>query len=156
MDDCLSSDGEAESDAEETEPGEVDPFSSSPLTATPAALESPSSSGLLTHSQSEPLPERPKPHRPSFIPKFHRRPSSTPIPPDSGTASDTTPVPLRGPPGSDNALKGKRRKFRKSWSAKKAEYNLSAGNDIMGIVMLEVNSAEDLPKLKNREPPICP
>jgi phosphatidylserine decarboxylase len=47
------------------------------------------------------------------------------------------------------AAKAKKNKFRRSWSAKKAEYNFSAGNDILGIVMLEVNGGEDLPKLKN-------
>lgn len=29
------------------------------------------------------------------------------------------------------------------------EYNFNAGKDVLGIVMLEVASAEDLPKLKN-------
>lgn len=41
--------------------------------------------------------------------------------------------------------------FRKSWVAgkKKEAYNFSAANDILGIVMLEIQSASDLPKLKN-------
>ena len=160
MDDGLSSDGEGESDTEEVEAGEsvlLDPFSSSPLPPTPVALESHPSSGLLTQSQSEPL-ERHKLHRPlsaSFIPKFHRRHSSTPTSQDSGTASDTTSIPSLGTPNSDAcALKVRKKRFRKSWSAKNTEYNLSAGNNILGIVLLEVKSAEDLPKLKNCESPI--
>ncbi|EGO24192.1 hypothetical protein SERLADRAFT_361384 [Serpula lacrymans var. lacrymans S7.9] len=40
-------------------------------------------------------------------------------------------------------------KFRKSWGPKKTDYNFSAGNDIVGIVMLEILGATDLPRLKN-------
>ncbi|KAG6332884.1 hypothetical protein ID866_6202, partial [Astraeus odoratus] len=44
-----------------------------------------------------------------------------------------------------------KRKFRTSWasSSKHAGYNFSAANDIVGIVMLEIKGATDLPKLKN-------
>ncbi|KAF9236303.1 phosphatidylserine decarboxylase-domain-containing protein [Melanogaster broomeanus] len=43
-----------------------------------------------------------------------------------------------------------KKKFRKSWLANKsAAYNFSAANDIVGIVMLEIQGATDLPKLKN-------
>ncbi|KIJ60324.1 hypothetical protein HYDPIDRAFT_177428 [Hydnomerulius pinastri MD-312] len=41
-------------------------------------------------------------------------------------------------------------KFRKSWSTnKRVDYNFSAANDIVGIVMLEIQGATDLPRLKN-------
>ncbi|KAI0715741.1 phosphatidylserine decarboxylase-domain-containing protein, partial [Cerioporus squamosus] len=40
-------------------------------------------------------------------------------------------------------------RFRKSWVAKGKDYNFNAANDIMGIVMLEIQGAKDLPKLKN-------
>ena len=40
-------------------------------------------------------------------------------------------------------------KFRKSWGAKGKDYNFNAANDILGIVMLEIVKANDLPKLKN-------
>lgn len=43
----------------------------------------------------------------------------------------------------------KKTKFRKSWATKKVDYNFSAANDIMGIVMLEIQGATDLPRLKN-------
>lgn len=36
-------------------------------------------------------------------------------------------------------------------SNKSAVYNFSAANDIVGIVMLEIRGATDLPKLKNSE-----
>ena len=39
--------------------------------------------------------------------------------------------------------------FRKSWMGKEKNYNFNAANDIMGIVMLEIQGAHDLPKLKN-------
>ncbi|KZT00919.1 uncharacterized protein LAESUDRAFT_816191 [Laetiporus sulphureus 93-53] len=43
-----------------------------------------------------------------------------------------------------------RAKFRKSWGgSKQKEFNFSAANDILGIVMLEIQKAHDLPKLKN-------
>ncbi|EIW57117.1 uncharacterized protein TRAVEDRAFT_168718 [Trametes versicolor FP-101664 SS1] len=44
---------------------------------------------------------------------------------------------------------GQKSKFRKSWTAKAKEFNFNAANDIVGIVMLEIQRAEDLPKLKN-------
>ncbi|KAF8591150.1 hypothetical protein K439DRAFT_1327876 [Ramaria rubella] len=140
IDDGLSSDGEGDSDAEESDPIELtppEPFSSLQVTAVPEPPPSPTPFPL---SQSEST-ERPKQHRPlssSFLPKFHKRHSSTQTSQDSNNET--------GP----DAPKVKMKKFRRSWSAKAAEYNLSAGNnDILGIVMLEVKGAEDLPKLKN-------
>jgi phosphatidylserine decarboxylase len=60
----------------------------------------------------------------------------------------------------------KRKKFRRSWSSqtqtptaqqqsqgrhrkRKADYNFSMENDILGIVILEILGATDLPKIKN-------
>ena len=42
-------------------------------------------------------------------------------------------------------------RFRKSWGAggKRKEYNFSAANDVLGIVMLEIQGVKDLLKLKN-------
>ena len=48
-----------------------------------------------------------------------------------------------------SAQQAQKSKFRKSWVAKNKNYNFSAANDIMGIVMLEIQGAKDLPKLKN-------
>ncbi|KAH8092634.1 phosphatidylserine decarboxylase-domain-containing protein [Cristinia sonorae] len=66
-------------------------------------------------------------------------------PPTSAPGSGAnTPVTPRPPTKSS--------KFRKSWvgGSKKAGYNFSAtSNDIVGIVMLEIVRANDLPKLKN-------
>ena len=39
---------------------------------------------------------------------------------------------------------------------KEKNYNFNAANDIMGIVMLEIQGAHDLPKLKNStSAPVC-
>ena len=46
---------------------------------------------------------------------------------------------------------GGKRKFHKGWKRPKGDYNLNAANDILGIVLLEIQGATDLPKLKNRE-----
>ncbi|KAG2141147.1 phosphatidylserine decarboxylase-domain-containing protein [Suillus bovinus] len=42
-------------------------------------------------------------------------------------------------------------RFRTSWASKKVDYNFSTSNsnDIVGIVMLEIQGATDLPRLKN-------
>lgn len=40
--------------------------------------------------------------------------------------------------------------FRQSWAAKGKDYSFDAANDILGIVMLEIQSTEDLPKLKKK------
>lgn len=82
----------------------------------------------------------------ALLPKFNRRTTSTSIQTETTFSSEPPRSPISPvEPGQ----KGKKLKFRRSWSAKKIEYNLSTSNDILGIVMLEINSAEDLPKLKN-------
>lgn len=43
-----------------------------------------------------------------------------------------------------------KKRFKRSWAmSKRPDYNFSAANDIVGIVMLEIQGATDLPKLKN-------
>lgn len=43
-----------------------------------------------------------------------------------------------------------KQRFKRSWATNKsADYNFSAANDIVGIVMLEIQGATDLPRLKN-------
>jgi phosphatidylserine decarboxylase len=43
-----------------------------------------------------------------------------------------------------------KQRFKRSWAVNKnADYNFSAENDIVGIVMLEIQGATDLPRLKN-------
>ncbi|KAI0749177.1 phosphatidylserine decarboxylase-domain-containing protein [Daedaleopsis nitida] len=68
--------------------------------------------------------------------------------PSSGTS---TPV-VAAPGGSARPpMTQQKSKFRKSWvaGAKGKGYNFNAANDILGIVLLEIQGAKDLPKLKN-------
>ncbi|KAF8525860.1 phosphatidylserine decarboxylase-domain-containing protein [Hysterangium stoloniferum] len=131
VDDGLSSDGEGDSDAEEND-----------------------SSEPLSSEAVQPVTERAKPVRPlpsSLIPKFHRKQTSSNVE-LAGVSVESPNSPTSGrssSPSDTSAAKAKKNKFRKSWSAKNTEYNLSRSNDILGIVMLEINNAEDLPKLKN-------
>lgn len=65
--------------------------------------------------------------------------------PPSGTATPTKGIPpsLASPGG-----KKRRPKFKRS---KASEYNFATNSDILGIVMLEIAGAENLPRLKNSE-----
>lgn len=45
--------------------------------------------------------------------------------------------------------KEKKRKFRRSRKAGGGEYHFNPENDVLGIVMLEISCANDLPKLSN-------
>ncbi|KAI0073153.1 hypothetical protein K474DRAFT_1686324 [Panus rudis PR-1116 ss-1] len=145
---------------------EVAVQSPSPVTPTPAT---PTAATILK------TPTLPKSPSAFSIPKvFSRRPtnsrsnsvdstgvSSGAITPStsgtsvSGTSSPSTP--LASPSGATTPLPriqpGKEKekaKFRKSWASKSTGFNLTASrNDILGIVMLEIQGAKDLPKLRN-------
>jgi phosphatidylserine decarboxylase len=75
-----------------------------------------------------------------------------------GTGTGTPPVVGRTPTATGEE-KGKRKMSMKSWSSsnaegrgrKKMDYSLGTVNDIVGIVMLETQSADDLPRLKNNK-----
>ncbi|ESK89527.1 phosphatidylserine decarboxylase [Moniliophthora roreri MCA 2997] len=54
-----------------------------------------------------------------------------------------------GSGGSSGNERAERRKERKERSRRKSEYSFGGQNDIVGIVMLEIQSASDLPRLKN-------
>jgi phosphatidylserine decarboxylase len=76
---------------------------------------------------------------------------------NTATISETSELPrpldLPSPPTTPNEAPKrpglKHGRFSKSWVRKKEDYNFSASNDIVGIVMLEIQSATDLPKFKN-------
>jgi phosphatidylserine decarboxylase len=106
-----------------------------------------------------------KARSPSFTKKFNlRRPSSKrSASVDSSMISMTLPAspstPNMGgvptpsvssgtvtPPARPSAAKSR---FRKSWGPKNTDYSFAASNDIIGIVMLEIKGATDLPKVKN-------
>ncbi|KAG2147530.1 hypothetical protein DEU56DRAFT_929174 [Suillus clintonianus] len=70
------------------------------------------------------------------------------------SASTGAIVPLHSPispgPSSPLVYQPPKKRFRKSWSSKKVDYNFSAANsnNIVGIVMLEIQGASDLPRLR--------
>lgn len=126
----------------------------------PPPAETPTTPTALSMVKTPVLAE--KGRSPSF-PKFLRRPQSkrsssmdsTTLP---TTLTSTSSSDFNGPPSPALSASGaatptssaaRRARFRKSWSAKNTDYNLGGNNDILGIVMLEVKNASDLPKLKN-------
>ena len=48
-----------------------------------------------------------------------------------------------------SSMEGKKKRLRKSWGGKKTDFDFNAANDVVGIVMLEIQGAKDLPRLKN-------
>jgi len=121
----------------------------------PTSPATPTQLGLKT-------PVAAKPATAGFIPKIFPRRTSTPSNDSAttasapGTGAGTPPVAGRTPIATGTE-KEKRKTFRKSWSGsgaeggarKKVDYSLGTANDIVGIVMLEIQSADDLPRLKN-------
>lgn len=96
-----------------------------------------------------------KPGSPGInISKILRRP--TPSRSASHDPNSTTAAPIpAAPPSHQRTTSGGqpiKKKFRGSWSSQpKKDYNFSTQNDIQGIVMLEIQNAVDLPRLKNSE-----
>ena len=131
------------------------PASETPVTPTPAAVTK--------------TPVASKPPSPGFsIPKMFPKRANTPrsLSFDSTTTMGTTPGPMTAasstgalsPSPSGGAtpvarpqVNQQKSKFRKSWGNKGKDFNFNAANDILGIVMLEIQGAHDLPKLKNSE-----
>ena len=63
---------------------------------------------------------------------------------DSSTSTPNSPGPI-----TTQDTKEKKRKFRRSRKAGGGEYHFNPENDVLGIVMLEISCANDLPKLSN-------
>lgn len=178
-DDGLSSDeGESASDLEDEEEvaalSRVRDAAPAPHTVSDSALPPPSpilSDPQMTPTVSSvmktPILAAAKGRSPSFTKKFNlRRPSSkrsssldstmmaaafpgSPSAPNLPSGVSTPPLsPLPGALTARPQAGGKAR-FRKSWGPKNRDYNFSASNDIIGIVLLEIKGATDLPKLRN-------
>ncbi|KAI0671294.1 phosphatidylserine decarboxylase-domain-containing protein [Trametes maxima] len=134
------------------------PAVETPVTPTPAAVAK--------------TPMASKPPSPGFsIPKMFPKRGSTPrslsvdsttgsiggASANAGSTAVNTPLPLSPSPSGGLTPTQTARpqpdqrksKFRKSWGAKTKDFNFNAANDIMGIVMLEIQGARDLPRLKN-------
>jgi phosphatidylserine decarboxylase len=101
-----------------------------------------------------PAPETPT--KPGFLPRLFsgtRRPGLTPSQSYDDSAQPSS-APTSRPASRSGAAtpsKGKRPKFKRSRGEKGSAYNFGAEKDVIGIIMLEINKAEDLPKLKNSE-----
>ncbi|KAF8881364.1 phosphatidylserine decarboxylase-domain-containing protein [Infundibulicybe gibba] len=143
---------------------------------TPVALEVPKSAATPPQSTT-PQPGGKKSGSQTFIPKIFPRRISGFSSSSSNNSSPTSeaPAPEATPrPAATPAEKEKKKMFRKSWSPGSgslsssssitpssgagspgspgkdgAGYSLETANDIVGIVMLEIQRAEDLPRLKN-------
>ena len=113
---------------------------------------------------ASPQPTKP-PQSPSFLPRVFTprlsRLTSQNNVPSTTTTDSATPAPVdsltakprtlsQSPAGSRSgtpANRVKRPRFKRN--KKGTDYSFSTDNDILGIVMLEIACAEDLPKLKN-------
>ena len=65
------------------------------------------------------------------------------------TVDSSASVPSAQRPIAAKDAKDKKRRFKKSGKAGGGEYHFNPENDILGIVMLEIKGAKDLPKLSN-------
>ena len=133
----------AQAQSEEPEPETIPPTTIPtiiPILTTPSTMPSRRLPKLFLRRNHHDV------HAPPHADHTHRRSSSAgailPIPPYPSYTASAPPSPLAPTP---------KKRFRKSWSNKKADYNFSTAqsNDIVGIVMLEIQGASDLPRLKN-------
>ncbi|KAL6301148.1 phosphatidylserine decarboxylase-domain-containing protein [Sparassis latifolia] len=155
-DDGLTSD-EGEYNSEDDEEESPEKFVTTPIAqpiprtasmpSTPTTARPLLSAPAIAYSLSKP----PSPLPSSFnIPKiFPRRASGARSPSvdwsmtGSSSPRAVTPTPTGTPTPTQKT------KFRRSWISKRKDFNFSAANDILGIVMLEIQNARDLPRLKN-------
>jgi phosphatidylserine decarboxylase len=159
-DDGLVSDEETEDEIEQEKP------SASEATAAVAPVGTPSTTPAISESEATrqtqtvppvivvPVPEHAS--RQGILPRLFsasRRQSSTTLP--SNDDSTTLSSRSRSRPASrgdtSTPSKPKRPRFSRSRTRKQGAYNFGGEKDVLGIVLLEVNKAEDLPKLKNSE-----
>lgn len=93
--------------------------------------------------------------RPRILPRLFsssRRSALTPSQSNDDSAQGASSAPSSRPASrGDNSTssKSRRPKFGRSRTGKESAYNFGGEKDVIGIVLLEVNKAEDLPKLKN-------
>ncbi|KAG8905906.1 hypothetical protein FRB99_007986 [Tulasnella sp. 403] len=133
---------EGESDIEDDGLSSADEYSADDLEMETSVSTSRKASGgppLISPSPSQSLKPLPSP---GFLPKvFTPTRSTTPKDLSEATAVST---PESSRPSSRAGFK--RPTFKKGFDSR---YNFSSTNDVVGIVMLEIQGAEDLPKLRN-------
>lgn len=144
-DDGLSSADEESGDEmdEGTTPASATSTGSTPLSSTPGSRKNTQPPPILAPAPSQSL--KPPTTSPGFLPKV-LSPG-----PRSATAGKEY---FEGGQSSESSRPAsrtgkKRPSFKKEFDS---NYQISSNNDIVGIVMLEIQGAEDLPKLKNSKP----
>jgi hypothetical protein len=84
--------------------------------------------------------------RPSFV---SRSSSTAPSTAPSTALTVETASPAGSRPTTPGGDKEKKKRFRRGKKGRSSEYNLDTSRDMLGIVMLEIVGAENLPKLRN-------
>ncbi|CUA68523.1 phosphatidylserine decarboxylase [Rhizoctonia solani] len=148
-DDGLSSDDE-ESEDESAPPSPARMPSEIPPTTSPLNIRRESTSSQV-QTQTQPQPKTrfrilSNVKRPSFSRQDSSASSATTGKSDS---NGTTTPKTRSAPAAQPSEKKKSRRSKKRGKDQDNDYQLDAGADVQGIVMIEVSSANDLPKLKN-------
>lgn len=151
-DEFMSSDEGEETEDEYYQQGSASPIESPPDHFLPPTPTSTDPHPKLTVEPPPTTLSVPKALKSPRFPKFPRMLPSRQNSLDSTQSSTSGTLPASSAsttsmPASANTKK----KFRRSWvqTRKKSDYNFDPGNDILGIVLLEIKGAEDLPKLKN-------
>lgn len=146
-DDGLSSAEEDSGDEMEegTTPASGTSTGSTPISSTPGSRKNTQPPPIITPSASQSL--KPPSTSPAFLPKV-----LSPGPRSAASGKDYFEG-AQTPEGSrPTSRTGKKRpSFKKQFDS---NFNFSSNNDIVGIVMLEIQGAEDLPKLKNSKPKV--
>jgi phosphatidylserine decarboxylase len=122
-----------------------------PIAVTPAVNVT-TPTPLSTRSQFTKFLRRPGSKRSASMDSTMLKELHLPASPSTPTLSGSTPSSGAVTPTAGQVRPSvQKTRFRKSWGAKPPTgFNFSAGpNDITGIVMLEIKSAKDLPKLRN-------
>lgn len=137
------------------QPQEEEPETARPLLPVPTTT--PTTTPPMPSATSASKSRLPKlfPRRPNLLtsPSYDTNaPTTDRLHRRSLSAGAIVPLPTPVSPGPSSAVcQTQKKRFRKSWSSKKIDYNFSTANsnDIVGIVMLEIQGATDLPRLKN-------
>ncbi|PVF95541.1 hypothetical protein CPB86DRAFT_863907 [Serendipita vermifera] len=152
-DDGIGSDEETEEEPEQDAPTGAEVAANVNAAANANAPETVNTAPGVPPIIVAPAPELPT--KPGFLPRLFsgtRRPNLTPAQSYDDSTAQSSSAPTSRPAsrsGATTPSKGKRPKFKRARGEKGSAYNFGAEKDVLGIVMLEINKAEDLPKLKN-------
>ncbi|KAG9034805.1 hypothetical protein FS842_003775, partial [Serendipita sp. 407] len=147
-DDGLMTDDDSEEDTEAEQPRQKEAV---PLVVpvgvvsiTPATPEAAATLPTIVAPAPQPSTSKPGLLPRLFSSSSRRGLTSSQSTEDNTTSATSAPSSRPSTPG-----KAKRPRFKRGSGDKGSTYNFGAEKDVLGIVLLEVNKAEDLPKLKN-------